>query len=255
MIRLLAASAALSLVFGAAAACAERADYPWRLDVSAGVSGVTAGLSDWSEGTIALTHRPDDRTWLTGSLSQANQFGLTDDVFAVSAAHRFSSGLSGGLGVEGSPEANFRARYRVLGNVLLPPLWRSGRASLAFGVDGSVADYRTGYVKSAQPVVVFTYGEWAMVSARLIETWDASNRRLDGYAFSGQAPIARRVRILAGYADAPESDLGVTVPTRAVNAGVIVDLTRTFSVRLDGLREMRPAFDRTEVPVGVTELF
>ena len=254
MNRALALTALLTAV-GGGAARADPAEFPWRVDLAAAHSDLTGGRAGWTDATAALTYRPDVATWLTASLEHAQQFGLSDDVFGLHAARRLSDGWSGGLGLAASPAANFRAHYQLQANALSPEFWRFGSWGLALGVDGSLADYRPGLVKSVQPVLVATSRAGPTISVRLIETWDEFNRRLDGYALRAEFPLAKRVRILVGYADAPESDLGVTVPTRAANAGLMVDVSKTTTLRIDGVREVRPTFDRTEVSVAVTRLF
>ena len=249
------AQVALLVVAIGGTACAESAEFPLRLDVVAGHSGLTKGGAPWTEADAALTYQPNTRTWLTASIEHSDRFGLSDTVVGLHAARLLSDGWSGGLGLALSPDAAFRARYQVQANVVTPTVTKIGAWMLAFGVDGTLSDYAVGRVKSLQPGVIFTSKGGSTFGVRLIETWDEFNKRRDGYALRAQAPLAKRVRVLAGYANAAESDLGVTVPTRAVNAGVMVDVGKTTTLRVDGVRENRPTFDRTEVTFAVTQLF
>ena len=171
------------------------------------------------------------------------------------AARLLSNGWSGGAGLAISPNAAFRARYQGQANVVTPTLVKAKTWSLAAGLDGSVADYASGRVKSLQPGLVLTAKGGSIFGLRLIETWDEFNKRRDGYAVRAETPLTKRVKILAGYADAAESDLGVTVPTRAVNGGVMIEMGKTTVLRVDAVREIRPTFARTDITFAVTRLF
>lgn len=58
------------------------------------------------------------------------------------------------------------------------------------------------------------------------------------------------MRLRGGFSDAPESSDGATVDVRSVSLGAEVDVTERITLRLNGLKEDRTAYDRDEVNLG-----
>lgn len=250
------------MVAGALLACtgfgparAEAPSAPWRLDLSATRSNLTGGRADWTETGAALSWRPDTDTWLTAGLERSARFGLKDDVVSLRGARVGAGRASGHLGVALAPDADFRARRQVQAGLLSSPRALDGAWSLAVGLDGSLATYRSGEVKSLQPHLVVTSRRGSSITLRLIETWDEFDRRRNGYAVRTESQLAEHLRLVVIYADAPESDLGATVETEALSGSVIVDIDDVLALRAGVVREARPTFDRTEVLIGLSRRF
>lgn len=249
------AAGLLIAIAGFETAAAAQPDQQWRVDLGASRSRLSRGQAGWSDANLAVTYRPDLEIWWTARLEQSDRFGLTDAVTAIRVARVSADRVSGHLEVAVAHDADFRARNRLEAGILSPGLAISANWSLAAGLDGSVASYRAGKVTSLQPHLVLGRAQGTTVTVRLIETWDEFNRHRRGYTIRTDSPLSNRARLILSYADAPESDLGVTIKTEAVAAAVVLEISDRFAVRTGVVREARPTFDRTELNFGVTRLF
>ncbi len=64
------------------------------------------------------------------------------------------------------------------------------------------------------------------------------------------------LRVFMGYADAPETSLGVTVRTRSLFGGLVYDVSDALAVRLSSAYEQRPGlFNLRSYTAGVTYKF
>ena len=240
---------------GFSTASAAQPDQPWRIDAGASRSNLSGPQSAWNDANIAFTYRPDLETWWTARLEHSDRFGLTDNVAAARVAHVSPARISGHFEVAVADEADFRARARLEAGALGPRLPLLADWSVAAGLDASVATYRAGEVTSLQPHLVLGRAQGTTVTVRLIETWDEYSRHRRGYAVRTVSPLSDRVSLTLSYADAPESDLGVTVKTEAVSASIALDISDQLAVRTGVVHEARPAFDRTELSFGITKRF
>lgn len=240
---------------GLGAASAAQPDQPWRIDAGISRSNLSGQQSAWSDANIAFTYRPDLKTWWTARLEHSDRFGLTDSVAAVRVAHVSPARISGHIEVAVADDADFRARARLEAGLLGPRLPILADWSVAAGLDASVASYRGGDVTSLQPHLVLGRAQGTTVTVRLIETWDEYNRHRRGYAVRTVSPLGDRVSLILIYADAPESDLGVTVKTEAVSASIALDISDRLAVRTGVVHETRPTFDRTELSFVITTRF
>lgn len=230
-------------------------DPAWRVDGGASLSRLSGGQPDWRDSYFGLTYRPDLKTWWTARLEHSDRFNLTDTVVGLRFARVSAKGFSGHLETAIADDADFRARARLEAGVLSHRIPISANWSLAAGLDGAVASYRTGEVSSLQPHVVLSRARGAKITARIIETWDEFDRHRRGYAVRAEAPITRRASVMLSYVDAPESDLGVTVEIEAFAAAVLVEISDGLALRAGVEREARPSYDRHELNFGVTRRF
>ncbi|MCR5879722.1 YaiO family outer membrane beta-barrel protein [Phenylobacterium sp. J367] len=222
----------------------------WRLDMSFARSDLSAsGLEDWLRGSIGVSRRLGDEATVTGYLEQSRQFGLEDTYLEATVA-----GRRGYVAFGGAVDADFRPEWQVRAGVYGPSRSVGNGWNATLSVDGSWAQYFSGDVRSVQPAVTVAKGD-SYVLVRWINTLDERDDYRSGYSLYGVFAATPRLRVSGGFADAPESNQGFTADVRSVSTGVAIDLDAATTVRLDGVYEMRRAYDRTEFAVGVTRRF
>ena len=252
----LAAAVGVGALCLALPACAAPPARSWRIDLSTAYSRLSAGQKPWRDTLAALTFRPNGSDWLSGSVEQATQFGLTDRVYGLSGVHTFGRGAYLGGGASLTPQAHFRPRSGLHVSGQTRPIASFGaQTSLSAAVEVTTARYRAGTVRSLQPALLLTGPAGSAFAAKLIETRDERGRTLSGYAFNAGAAVSRNLSLSAGFADAPESDAGVTIKTRSLSAAALIDLTSQLSLRVGAVQEWRPYFQRSEVSVGLVRTF
>lgn len=219
---------------------------PWRIDVDASRSSLSAGLPDWSEQRVAVARRlsPD----LRGSLAveRSERFD-TVDVYVEGRLDRTLERGSAYVAIGGAFDADYRPEVALrLGGEA--PLGAGFRATL----DGSVARFGAGTVSSLQPGVAATlFADRLDLSARWIAVRDETGEQRDGYAAGAAFQVTDRLRLRAAYADAPETSEGVTVDVRSRSLGADVGLTDRLALRVTATAEDRGAYDRDEIAVGI----
>lgn len=221
-------------------ALAESADARWRLDWSASYSHFEDDARErWLESSAALGYRINDQTSITGRLDVADRFGSTDVYGEARVDHRFAPGRSAYLALGAAPGANFLPEWALQGGLGLRA-WRGGLGDGVITVDVRHARYSTGSVETLSPgIEQYVLGGRAWLTGRLILTWDEDDDQQTGYLLRGDAMATERVRLFAGYADAPETVQNVTLTTRSIFAGGVIELSERLSLRLDYVRDDR----------------
>ncbi|NGM48294.1 YaiO family outer membrane beta-barrel protein [Caulobacter sp. 602-2] len=225
----------------------------WRLDLAYARSELTKDLGHWSAATLALSKRLDPATTVGGSIEHTERFGVSDTYAEALVARRFGQRLDAFLAVGGAPDADYRPELsiRVGGSAALRDTgpWRA-----RLGLDAVWSRYAVGEVKSLQPYLTLAAGP-ASLTVRSINTEDERGKHQSGYTLNGEWAASERLRLRLGYADAPESADGATVPVEAISGGIAYDLTSRWTVQVVGAHEKRTAYDRDEVGVAVTRRF
>lgn len=225
----------------------------WRLDWSASYSHFEDDARErWLEGSAALGYRIDDQTSVTGRVDGADRFGRTDVYGEARVDHRFADGRSAYLALGATPGADFLPEWALQGGLGLRA-WRSGLGDGVITLDVRHAKYATGSVETLSPgVEQYMLDGRAWLTGRLILTWDEDGERQTGYLLRGDVMATERARLFAGYADAPETVENVTLTTRSVFAGGVLDLSNRLSLRLDYVRDDRErSYVRHAVTAGV----
>ena len=247
---------ALAVVLPAAPARAEPPEQALRVDIASSYSSLSHNLPPWRETSAVLTYRPDASVWISGGIEHSVRFGLEDDVASLRLVRTLRRGAAVWADLALSPGADFRAISSIhAGATFAPMLELPGEWQLAPGIEGVVSRYRIGDVQSLQPSIALSNARGVSLSTRLIETWDESRHRLTGYALRAGAPIGNRAQIGLGYADAPESDAGKTIKTKAVSGWASFDLDASTSLRVTATRETRSSFNRNEIALGLARRF
>ncbi len=225
----------------------------WRLDIAYARSELSQDLGHWSSATLALSRRIDPRTTIGGSIEHTERFGVSDTYGEVLAARTFSPRWDGFIAVGGAPDADYRPEFTVRAGGSAG-LRTTGTFRARLGLDGVWSRYAVGEVKSLQPYLVLAAGPVSL-TARSINTEDERGKHQSGYTLNGEWSATERLRLRLGWADAPESADGATVPVEAVSAGVAFDLAPRWTVQIAGAHEKRTAYDRDEIGVAVTRRF
>ncbi|KSB89083.1 hypothetical protein AS593_04090 [Caulobacter vibrioides] len=225
----------------------------WRLDVAYARSELTQDLGHWSSTTLALSRRIDPDTTLGGSIEHTERFGVSDTYGEVLAARRFGPRLDGFIAVGGAPDADYRPELSIRAGGSAG-LRTTGAWRARLGLDAVWSRYAVGEVKSLQPYLTLAAGPVSL-TGRSINTEDERGKHQSGYTVNGEWSATERLRLRLGYADAPESADGNTVPVEAVSGGIAYDLTPRWTVQVVGAHEKRTAYDRDEVGVTVTRRF
>ncbi|HEY8618312.1 YaiO family outer membrane beta-barrel protein [Phenylobacterium sp.] len=231
------------------AAARQAQPYAWRVDLSGARSNLSAGLSDWSRAAVAVTRRLSDTRSVGAYVEHAQQFGFEDTYGEATFGFR-----RGYVSLGGSADADFRPEWQVRGGVYGTPHAIGAGWTATLSLDASWARYWSGDVRYVQPAVTLVHGQ-SWIYARWINSFDEREDYRSGYSVYGSWAATPKLRLSAGWAAAPESNQGVTVDVRALSGGVAVDLDSATTVRLDTVHEMRDAYDRTELSVGLTRRF
>lgn len=218
----------------------------WRLDAGVSYSSLSKGLPSWSGGSIALGRKLDDRSSFGVAAEYSRRFGVSDTFFEARYDRRFGRG-GAYVALGGTPDADHRPEVSLRAGGDLPV----GRSGFALTLDGGAARYATGTVSTLQPgVEQALFGGRLIVGGRWINTLDERDEYRSGYSLRATWEATPGLRLRAGWADAPESSDGVTVDVKAFSLGFDADLGERLTVRVDGVREERDAYDRDEIAVG-----
>jgi YaiO family outer membrane protein len=229
----------------------------WRLDLNAGLSYLSNDLPDWREGSIRLAYSADARTTYSGGTDVSHRFGTTDTYLEGRVDHQFTRRLAAYAYAGGTPDASFLPQI-ALGGGLSARLQQPGIHNPTFAtLDGRYAHYVTGTVWSLNPgVVQYLDSDRIWLTGKWINTRDEQSRYLTGWSLRADWQVRERLRLLAGYANAPESSDGITVRTRAVYGGLVYDLNDRNSVQVTAAREERTGlYNRNSITVGWTVRF
>ncbi|MGU7774694.1 YaiO family outer membrane beta-barrel protein [Burkholderia sp. MR1-5-21] len=229
----------------------------FRLDVGGEYSSLSNGSPAWQEGSVRLAYSIDDRNVVSVSSDVSRRFDTTDVYSELRLDHRYSDRLSVYLYGGGTPDASILPKVAAGTGVQ----WRldreAGKRPTFATLDARYARYETARIWSGSVGAIQYLGDDQLwVTAKWINTLDERNRYLTGYALRADWQAWRRLRLLAGFADAPESDQGVTVRTRAFYAGAVYDVSDSLAINVSAARELRPhLYDRDVVGLGMTVKF
>jgi YaiO family outer membrane protein len=229
----------------------------FRLDVNGEYSSLSNGLPPWQEGSVRLAYSIDDNNVVSIGTDVSRRFDMTNIYSELRLDHRYSDRLSAYLYGGGTPDASILPEVAAGTGVQ----WRlnqvAGKRSTFATLDVRYTLYETGRIWSGNVGAIQYLGDdQVWVTAKWINTLDERNRYLTGYALRADWQAWRRLRLLAGFADAPESDQGVTVRTRAFYAGALFDVSDSLAINVSAARELRPQlYDRDVVGLGMTVKF
>jgi YaiO family outer membrane protein len=226
---------------------------PVRLDVSVSNSSLSDGLSDWREGSIALS-RAFAHGWAGAVRIEALERFGRDDLYAEVRFDRALEAASYYTAAGGAPDADFRpqAALKAGGEIAL------GRSAdgVRLLIDGDASRFASGDVMALKlGLATHAATERWRHEARAIAVSEPGGPVLTGFALQTQAPLGGRTSLRVGYADAPETSEGVVVRVRGAHAGVVFDVADRWLVQVSGAHEDRGAYTRSEIGLGAALRF
>jgi YaiO family outer membrane protein len=229
----------------------------WRLDVGSEYSALTAGRGSWTDSIASLAYRLSAATTLSGAVRVATRPAGTDVQIQTRIDHAFNPRFSSYGSLAATPAANFLASYSLGAGASWRAIERSnGLGPIFVTVDARHDFYPASGVTTIAPgLQVFLFSERLGLSGRWIFSTDHAGATTSGYMVRLDATATDRLRIFAGYADAPEISAGAVVATRTVFGGLSFDVTEALALRANVAHETRAAFDRTSFGLGLTRRF
>lgn len=216
----------------------------WRVDLYGSYSDFNDDARKrWLESGISLGRRIDPKLRVNGRVDVAERFDRTDVAIEAGFDRRFGGNSSFSLAGSVTPGADFLPEWAVRGGVRTR-LWqgndREGAGAGIFTLDARYAEYRSGSVETLSPgIEQYFAGGRAWATGRLIFTWDENGNRQTGWLVRGDAQVAEPLRLFVGYADAPETSENMTLSTRTLFGGAVIDLNDAYTLRLDYARDDR----------------
>lgn len=230
----------------------------WRIDLDGSFSRLTGGLEPWREGSLRVAYLLDPRATLSGGIEVDHRFGRIDTLIDARADYRWSDAISTYWRLGGTPEADFRPEFlaETGGSLRLSKGSNVVGATLAT-LDLKYARYNTGEVKVASPgLEQHLFGDRLWLTGRFIGTISETGERLGGLLVRADIVATDRLRLFAGYSDAPDSSDGRTIPTQSLFGGAVFDLDGNISLRASfGREEHRRSYTRTIVNLGLSARF
>ncbi|WP_434718346.1 YaiO family outer membrane beta-barrel protein [Paraburkholderia sp. A1BS-2L] len=233
-------------------------DHPrFRLDVNGEYSSLSNGAPPWKEGAVRLAYSMDERNVISAGTDVSRRFDTTNVYSEARLDHRYSDRLSVYAYGGGTPDASILPKVAA-GTGLQWRLDRAaGKQSTYATLDARYTLYETGRIWSANlGAIQYLGNDQLWVTAKWINSVDEQDRYLTGYSLRADWQAWSRLRLLAGFANAPETDQGVTVKTRGFYAGAVFDVSDSLAINVSAARELRPQlYDRNVVGLGMTAKF
>ncbi len=221
-----------------------------RADVSVSHSDLSDELPDWREESLALSRR-FGAGWAGALRVEHLERFEREDVYAEARVDRSMGNGSFYVAVGGAPDADFRPEVALKAGTAIP--FAQGTRLL---VDLDASRFAMGDVYAGKLGVAHQWGERGpTLSLQTVVVSEADEAILLGVVAQGRASLSRRLVAQIGYADAPETSEGAAVRVRGLNAGLVLDVSDQWLMRLDGAREDRGAYTRTEIAVGTAWRF
>lgn len=239
----------------------QRLDQPmprkWRVDIGTEVSALTGGRLPWTDSSIGLSYALQPATTIGGRLRVGTRYGETDTQIEVRVDHAFSEGFSAYGIVAATPDADFLARFSFGGGAS----WRAHMPGgplgpLLFTLDGRHDVFHDTSVTTISPAVQYFFlDERLGLQVRWIHSVDADGISANGFAVRAELAATDKLRLLAGYSDAPEISDGSQIATQTVFAGISYDLSDAVTLRANYAHEHRDAFESDTVGLGLAVRF
>ncbi|MDF1600819.1 YaiO family outer membrane beta-barrel protein [Mesorhizobium sp. YIM 152430] len=229
----------------------------WRLDIGTEASALSGGRSSWTDSAAGLSYRATDRTSVGGRVRHARRSGADDWQVEGRIDHRLTDRIAVHGLAAATPDADFLARSSFgIGGT-----WRlfdgtSVTGPAIFGIDSRYDTFALANVWTFAPSVqVFTADERFGFTARWIHAEDDRGTVADGFLLRADWTATERLRLFAGYADAPEISDGQLDETETVFGGLAFDVTDRLTLTGSYAHERRETFDRDTFGIGLSLRF
>lgn len=223
----------------------------WRLDLDGSYSALEGGQPDWRELSVQLGRQMTADRAVAGRVEVARRFDNTDVYGEVRLDQRLSDRVTAYASFGGAPGADFLPEWQVSlgGSARIT----DGGSATVLTLDTRHAQYAAGDVQTVSPGIEQYLADGRVwLTGRWINIFDEDGEHQSGYLLRADALATDRLRLFAGYSDAPDTSEGVVVDTRTVFGGAALDLDARTSLRLSLAHEDRETgFDRTQLSLGV----
>lgn len=229
----------------------------WRFDLGSEVSDLSAGRGSWTDSAVGLSYRLTPDTTIGGRTRVATRAGRTDVQIEGRIDHAFSAAFSGYALAAATPDADFLARFSIGGGGSWRAIERKDSLGPVFlNIDARYDVFADTRIATISPwFQVYLLDERVAVSARWVHAEDDSDTIADGYVVRGDLTVTERLRLFAGYSDAPEISEGTLEETRTLFGGLSFDVSDRLTLGGAYAHEQRPAFDRDTFGVSLTARF
>ena len=229
----------------------------YRLDLGVTRSHLSGDRPYWKEGGFRLSYKANEETTISGGMDISRRYNKTDTYGELRVDHRFADRLTGYLYVGGTPSADFLPKAAVgLGGEYRLNNSAGPNATYAL-LNLRFSRYNTGNTWSAYAGIRQYLGDdhvWITVNS--INARDEKQRFQSGFSLRMDWQAKPDLRLLAGFANAPESSDGLTLRTRTFFMGGVYDVSPVFALNLNLAHEkLSGIYDRNSVRVGLTYRF
>lgn len=230
----------------------------WRIDLDGSHSHLTGDRPSWKEASARIGYETRPGTAISGGVQFADRYSQDDTYFDVRIDHKFSASTSVYLQAGATPDADFLPEWSLGAGGAQRIIERNGWvASTVATVDGRVSEYTTGTVQTYSTGVEQYFMDGRMwLTFRWLHLIDGDGDYHNGYLVRGDVVFNDSLRIFAGYADAPESDQGLTFVSRSVFGGAVFALDERIDLKFSLAHEERVGlFDLNSLSMGLTYRF
>jgi YaiO family outer membrane protein len=231
--------------------------YRWRLDFGSELSTLSGGRPSWSDSGAALSYRFSDTTSAALRLRHARRGHAHDWQIEGRIDHRATDRLTIHTLAAGAPNAGFLARHSFGGGANLRILdAANGAGPVLVGIDARHDVFAGSRVWTLAPnLQVFVLDGQLAFSGRWIHTRDDRGTVADGYLMRADWSATDRLRLFAGYADAPEISEGRLDDTRTFFTGIAFDIDDRLTLTGHYAHERRATFERHTFGAGLSLRF
>jgi YaiO family outer membrane protein len=229
----------------------------WRADIGSEVSDLTGGRPSWTDNSFGLSYALQPQTIVGGRTRVATRYGETDIQIEARIDHAFSQDFSAYGILAGTLDADFLARFSIGGGAswrAYEPAGPSGPLLLTLAARHDVFD-DTSVTTFSPGAQYFFFGDRLGLQIHWIHSVNDEGTSANGYAIRADLAAADRLRLFAGYSDAPEISEGTLADTKTVFTGISFDLSDTLTLRANYAHEHRATFDRNIFGLGVAVRF
>lgn len=229
----------------------------FRLDMGASHSHLSGGRPFWKEGSFRLAYKASPDTTISGGVDISRRYNNTDTYGELRVDHRLAERSSGYAYAGGTSNARFLPKVAagLGGQYRLNK--SAGFHSTHALLNVRFARYNTGDTWSANAgIVQYLSEDRVWITATSINTRDENRRFQSGFSLRMDWQAKPDLRVLAGFANAPESSDGITLRTRTYFAGAVYDVSPVFGLNLNVSHDkLSGIYDRNTVSVGLTYRF
>lgn len=220
-------------------------------NLTASRSSLTKDLPDWTSLSPAVAVRVSDTLTLSASALYAERFDRSNTNVHIGAAKRTGFGHVR-MEIGGGTNTTFLPNTTVLVGAGVATHY----PGLELLSDIRTSEYQSGRVTSFLPGAQYTFaGEAAEIEVRYINVRDENDQHRSGYRMRSTFRPTGPWAVHLYYADAPESSDGATVEVQSYAAGLEMRFGRTTALRLTAGKELRTAYDRTDISLSLARSF